>query len=293
MSSKVRISALLLLVAGIGYGCSADRVTYEGKDHIMFSDESYDLGVLDAEEWFEIPISAMRSCDHDRNIGVEVLASRSNAIEGLHYTIEENTLRIPAGKLTTELRIKANPDNIALTDSLGIALRLVIDEEYKWDEYGIEAEVHLHKCCPMDMNLFTGYCKLTSTWIMQYMNSDARLVRTERDPNDENTIIVKDMFYDGYDVRLRFDGRERLNPIMNFDEHVIGSTGEAFGTVYGNGKLMMAEPTGYTSYYGTCERFAVQYATIYVEEVGTVGTYVNIFEWISDDEAERIMREGF
>jgi hypothetical protein len=32
---------------------------------------------------------------------------------------------------------------------------------------------------------------------------------------------------------------------------------------------------------------------MYVEEVGTVGSYVNILEWISDDEAERIMREGF
>jgi hypothetical protein len=50
---------------------------------------------------------------------------------------------------------------------------------------------------------------------------------------------------------------------------------------------------GYPSYYSTCERFAVIYATIYVEEVGTVGNYVNILEWVSDDEAERILREGF
>ena len=32
---------------------------------------------------------------------------------------------------------------------------------------------------------------------------------------------------------------------------------------------------------------------MYVEEVGVVGNFVNILEWISDDEAERIMREGF
>ncbi|MBO7235120.1 MAG: DUF4984 domain-containing protein, partial [Alistipes sp.] len=70
-------------------------------------------------------------------------------------------------------------------------------------------------------------------------------------------------------------------------------TGEAFGTIYGNGKLMMMEPTGYSSYYGTCERFMVLYTMMYVDGVGTVGTYVNIFEWISDEEAERIKREGF
>lgn len=292
-SSRAYVVATLLLAVTIGYGCSAERTTYEGADHIMFSAESYDLGVLDAEEWFEIPISAMRSCDHDRNIGVEVLAARSNAIEDLHYTIEKNTLRIPAGELTTSLRIKADPKNIDLTDSLGIALRLVIDDDMTWEEYGTETEVHLHKCCPVDMNIFTGYCKITSTWIMQYMNSDARLVRTERDPEHENTIIIRDMFYEGYDVRLTFHTEERLNPIVSFEEHTIGTTGEAFGTIYGNGKLMMAAPTGYDSYFGSCEKFAVQYATIYVEGVGTVGTYVNIFEWISDDEAERIMREGF
>jgi hypothetical protein len=32
---------------------------------------------------------------------------------------------------------------------------------------------------------------------------------------------------------------------------------------------------------------------MYVEEVGVVGNFVNILEWISDEEAERIMREGF
>lgn len=290
---KALFAALLLLAAGAGYGCNAERTTYEGPDHIMFSAESYELGILDNEEWFEIPISAMRSCDYERTIGVEVLASRSNAIEGLHYAIESNTLHIPAGALTTSLRIKGNPDNIALTDSLGIALRLVIDEEYEWEEYGTEAEVHLQKCCPVDMNMFTGYCKITSTWLMQYMNTDARIVRTELDPKDEHSVIVKDMFYDGYDMRMTFHCADRLDPRVSFDECVIGSTGEAFGTIYGNGKLMMAEPIGYASYFGSCERFVVQYATIYVEEVGTVGTYVNIFEWISDEEAERILREGF
>jgi hypothetical protein len=31
---------------------------------------------------------------------------------------------------------------------------------------------------------------------------------------------------------------------------------------------------------------------MYVDNVGTVGSYANIIEWISDDEAERILREG-
>ena len=278
---------------GLLAGCQAEKTTYDGPDYILFSADSHTLGILDSEEWFEIPISATRIADHDRTIGVEVVASEPSAIEGLHYILESNTLTIPKGELTTAVRIKGLAENIDINSMLSIKLRLVIDPELVWDAYGIESEVQLQRCCPFDINNFTGYAKITSTWTMQYMNAEARLVRTERDPEDKSAIIVKDMFYDGYDIRLRLNSDDRLNPTVELAEQVLGTTGEAFGTIYGNGKLMMAEPTGYTSYYGTCENFLVLYTMMYVDGVGVVGTYVNIFEWISDLEAERIMREGF
>jgi hypothetical protein len=282
-----------IVLLGLLAGCQAEKTTYEGPDYILFSADSHTLGILDSEEWFEIPISATRTANEERTIGVEVVASESSAIEGLHYILESNTLTIPKGELTTAVRIKGLAENIDINSMLSIKLRLVIDPELVWDAYGIESEVLLQKCCPFDINNFTGYAKITSTWTMQYMNAEARLVRTERDPEDKSAIIVKDMFYDGYDIRLRLNSDDRLNPTVTLAEQVLGTTGEAFGTIYGNGKLMMAEPTGYTSYYGTCENFLVLYSMMYVDGVGVVGTYVNIFEWISDLEAERIMREGF
>lgn len=282
-----------IVLLGLLAGCQAEKTTYEGPDYILFSADSHTLGILDSEEWFEIPISATRTANEERTIGVEVVASESSAIEGLHYILESNTLTIPKGELTTAVRIKGLAENIDINSMLSIKLRLVIDPELVWDAYGIESEVLLQKCCPFDINNFTGYAKITSTWTMQYMNAEARLVRTERDPEDKSAIIVKDMFYDGYDIRLRLNSDDRLNPTVELAEQVLGTTGEAFGTIYGNGKLMMAEPTGYTSYYGTCENFLVLYSMMYVDGVGVVGTYVNIFEWISDLEAERIMREGF
>lgn len=282
-----------IALLGLLAGCQAEKTTYEGPDYILFSADSHTLGILDSEEWFEIPISATRTANEERTIGVEVVASESSAIEGLHYILESNTLTIPKGELTTAVRIKGLAENIDINSMLSIKLRLVIDPELVWDAYGIESEVQLQRCCPFDINNFTGYAKITSTWTMQYMNAEARLVRTERDPEDKSAIIVKDMFYDGYDIRLRLNSDDRLNPTVTLTEQVLGTTGEAFGTIYGNGKLMMAEPTGYTSYYGTCENFLVLYSMMYVDGVGVVGTYVNIFEWISDLEAERIMREGF
>lgn len=282
-----------IALLGLLAGCQAEKTTYEGPDYILFSADSHTLGILDSEEWFEIPISATRTANEERTIGVEVVASETSAIEGLHYILESNTLTIPKGELTTAVRIKGLAENIDINSMLSIKLRLVIDPELVWDAYGIESEVQLQRCCPFDINNFTGYAKITSTWTMQYMNAEARLVRTERDPEDKSAIIVKDMFYDGYDIRLRLNSEDRLNPTVTLAEQVLGTTGEAFGTIYGNGKLMMAEPTSYTSYYGTCENFLVLYSMMYVDGVGVVGTYVNIFEWISDLEAERIMREGF
>ena len=282
-----------IALLGLLAGCQAEKTTYDGPNYILFSADSHTLGILDSEEWFEIPISATRIADQDRTIGVEVVASETSAIEGLHYILESNTLTIPKGELTTAVRIKGLAENIDINSMLSIKLRLVIDPELVWDAYGIESEVLLQKCCPFDINNFTGYAKITSTWTMQYMNAEARLVRTERDPEDKSAIIVKDMFYDGYDIGLKLNSEDRLNPTVTLAEQVLGTTGEAFGTIYGNGKLMMAEPTGYTSYYGTCENFLVLYSMMYVDGVGVVGTYVNIFEWISDLEAERIMREGF
>lgn len=293
IGAKISIFAAILSFCIATVSCTSEPVTYRGPDYILFSEKSYDIGVISNDEWFEIPITATRSCDYDRNIGVEVISERSNAIERRHYVIESNTLTIPSGELTTSLRIRGMADNISVADSLGIALRLVIEPENVWDTYGIESQVHLRKCCPVELDNFTGYAKLTSTWTMQYMNSDARLVRTERDATEGDVIVVKDMFYDGYDVHLRFRTDDRLNPTIELDEHVIGTTGEAFGTIYGNGKLMMATPTGYSSYYSSCENYLLLYVTMYVADVGTVGTYVNIFEWITDDEAERILREGF
>lgn len=285
----IALSALLTL----GVSCQSERPTYTGPDYILFSSDSHTIGVVDNEEWFEIAVSATRTSSEDRYFGVEVVASESSAIEGLHYTLESNTLCIKAGELTTAVRIQGHADNIYINQSLGIKLRLVLDDEKIWDEYGTDTEITMQRCCEFDINTFTGYAVLTSSWSMQYMNVESRLVHTHLDTTQDNTVVIEDMFYDGYDIGFRLDSEDRLNPIVTLcGEQVLGSTGEAFGTVYGNGELMIGNTMGYVSYFGSCEKFVVIYSTIYVEEVGTVGNYVNILEWISDEEAERIMREG-
>lgn len=282
-----------ICIALVLSACRANYTIDVEPDFMMFSSEEYTLGVVDNEEWFEIPVSATKVVDYDRRIGVEVLWSESSAIEGLHYVVESNTLTIPAGKLTTALRIRGIAENIAVGEELTLCLNLVLEEENVSKLYSTRSEVKLQRCCKFDINNFVGYAKITSTWTMQYMNSDARLVVTERGTK-ENSIVIKNMFYDGYDIEVEFDDSNLLEPrVIMPDAQVVGITGEAFGTIYGDGKLLMSEPTGYTSYFGACENFMVLYSMMYVENVGTVGVYVNIFEWITKDEYDRLMREGF
>lgn len=276
------IGMLLSLVA-----CKGEQTIYNAENYILFAQKQHTFGVIDNEEWFEIPISATRTSDHARNIGVEIIYSESDAIEGLHFVVENNTVTIPAGKLTTALRIRGIAENIAVGSNPKIVLNLVIDDEQIWDVYGTRSEVHLQRCCPFNIDNFAGHAKITSTWLMQYMNTDTSIVETEVD-RENKSVIIKNMFYEGYDIIVSLDNSNRLAPRVNISEQVLGSTGEAFGTIYGNGKLMMAEPMGYTSYFGTCENFMVLYTTMYVDGVGTVGTYVNIFEWISEEEAKRM-----
>lgn len=288
------INSLVALLAAIfTLGCQSESNTYEGPNYILFSEQSYTFGVIDNEEWLEVPISATRTANHDRYIGVEVVASKSSAIEDLHYTLESTTLCIPEGKLTTSLRIRGIADNISIGSNPTITLRLVLNEEDVWEEYGTECSVELQRCCKFDINNFEGYAVLTSTWCMQYMNTESRLVHTHSE-SENDVVVIEDMFYEDYDIRIKLEKEDRLNPLAGLDgEQVVGSTGEAFGTIYGDGKLLITEAMGTTSYYSMCEGFVLLYTTMYVDGVGTVGTYVNILEWISDDEAERIMREGF
>ncbi len=283
-------------------GCEPKRVIYDGPNYLMFSDTLYQCGVRETDDTFNIPVSATRAVDYDRTLAVEIIDRESNAVEGKHYRLLSNTVTIKAGELATNVQVKGFYESLATTDSLGFALRLVIPEADEWDLYGTEAKVVLQKVCPFDIHNFTGYCTVTST----FFSSDnwtgvatMRLITTEVDEEEENTIILHDLYYDGYDIKLKFDTEDDMEPLVEMEEQKLASTAEAFlGNIHGDGDLMISQPTAYTSYFSTCEDFVLQYVTLNVYNddgslYGTVGTYANILEWISDGEAEDLKQQGY
>ena len=302
MNKKILFSTIMSLGLLVGFtSCQEERTVYSGPQYIMFADTLSVLGVEDNGEYADIYISATQSVDKDLTLAVEVIEEESSAIEGVHYTIESNTVVIKAGELSTSVRIRGHYENLGVVDELPvIKLRLISPEETHWNLYednGLETKVMLQKVCPFDIHAFTGYAMITSTYLYNYVGGYNRLIKTEVDPIEENTIIMRDFYYDGYDVKLRFTTDDVLNPLIEMDDQPLVTTGEAFGTVYGDGMLHIYQPSNYVSYYSSCEKFIYQYITLWVPGMAagtnTVGTFIQAIEWISDDEARIYLNQGY
>lgn len=298
---KLIMGCMTAVAALMGFAeCEQEKTVYSGPNYLMFSDTLYQYAVQESNEKFQVPVSATRSADYDRTFAVEVIDKESNAIEGRHYKILSNTITIKAGEMVGNVEVQGIYENIGITDSLGFALRLIIPEGQQWDLYkynGIEAKVVMQKSCPFDVNNFTGYCKVTSTYFSDYLsNTDLRLITS--DAVNDTTIVLHGIFYDGYDTEITLSRENILEPVTSMEEQVCATTAEAFYTVYGDGKLLINQPTAYTSYYNTCQKYMFLYTTLSVDNrdgslYGTVGTFVNLIEWITDAEAEKLKEQGY
>lgn len=236
--------ALAILVALTGLaGCDQDKVLYNGRNYLMFSDTLYHYAVQESNEKLEVPVSATRRADYDRTFAVEVVDKESNAVEGKHYRLLSNTVTIKAGEVAANVEIEGVYENIGINDSLGFALRLIIPDVEQWHKYGTETKVVMQKACPFDIHAFTGYCKVTSTFFNTYMeNTTLRLITSEIVEGEENTIVLHGLYFDGYDTKLKFNNEDILDPSIEMEEHVCGNTAELFNTIHGNGKLVMTQP---------------------------------------------------
>ena len=291
------LSAIAALIALAS--CSQDYTNYSGPSYIMFSDTLYQYAVQESNEVFNVPVSATEKADFDRTFAVEVVPKQSNAIENRHYRILNNTVTIKAGEMVGNVQVQGIYENIDNTDSLGLTLKLVIPEKYNWtDLYKDYTHVVMQKSCPFDINNFSGWCVVTSTFYSQYLNNVTnRLIKTQVVEGEENTVLLKDVYYKGYDLKLKFNTKNPLEPKVEMDNQIAGPTGEAFGTIYGDGKLRISQPSIYTSYYHSCLKYVLQYVTMSVDKkdgssFGTVGTFISMFEWISDAEAEKLKEQG-
>lgn len=293
---------IYILVALALFSCKEQYTKYSDAEYVMFADSISTNMVQKEQSRFTVAVSSTVARSYDRTFGVEVVDAGSNAIEGKHYRLLTSSVTIPAGKLAADVEVESIYDNIEATDSLGFQLRLVMPEQLKWSLYPNSdcTKVTMYKSCPFDSNTFTGYAVLSSLLLRDYPGENVsfqRLVYTEAHPTEEDMIIVRSAFYDGYDITLTLHSEDAAEPRITMDkDQVLSDEASVFGQILGDNHILGDDSPYYTSYFNTCQRFAVLWLRVYVENlgttIGTVGNYYNVIEWISDEEADRLKREG-
>jgi hypothetical protein len=309
MKKILNIFMAVATLAGV-VSCKEHYITYDDAEYLMFSDTLSTNAVVASGEAFKVSVSSTVTRDYDRTYAVEIIDNGSNAIEGLHYRLKSNTFTIPAGKVATDIEVYGIYDNIEPTDSLGFTLQLVIPEKLQWDlykEYN-RTKVVMFKSCPFDINEWGGteqepkYALLTSLLLYSYPGTNTsyqRLVKCYKHKNKPNTVVMDDLFYDGYDVELTFNTENPSEPTLVLEDgQILGDEFSVLGIEWGDGKLLgQTSPTGtYVSSYNACQKYAQLYVRMYVKDfstlIGYIGDFLNVLEWVSKEEAEDIMREG-
>lgn len=308
MKRIFNIFLVVAVVAGV-LSCKEQYTIYDDAEYIIFADTLSTNMVLNDGKPFKVSVSSTVARDYDRTLAVEVIDKGSNAIEGRHYRLGSNTIVIPAGERSADVLVYGNYDNIEPTDSLGFILQLVMPDQLKWDLYSEynRTQVVMYKSCPFDINDWAGteakprYCMITSLLLNSYpgLNKDySRLVECVKHPSLENVVIMKGLFYDGYDVNLTFHTENPAMPRLSMRSgQVLSDEATVFGQILGDNKILGESSPLYESSFNSCQAYAQLWVHVYVNNmsttVGTVGHFYNILEWISDEEADEMRREGY
>ena len=299
---RIYIILSAALVALTLSSCHEEYTTYEGPEYVMFADTLSSSVIEQQNEEFAVKVATTVTCDYDRVFGVEIVDAGSNAVEGKHFSLVSNVVTIPAGKSVADVKLRGYYDNILDTDSLGVVLRLIAPEGVKWDLYPeyTEHKATFYKVCPWDINNFSGWAVLSSMLIYNFPGENTafqKLVKVDKHPTLLNHVIIRNAFYDGYDITIGYDPSDPKELKVTMDEgQIVSDEGSVFGQFHGDDKILVRESPYNDSYFNTCQKFAVLWTYIYVEDigqaVGAVGDFYNVLEFVSEAEAERIQREG-
>lgn len=278
MKNYLKLMLLPLFASLLITGCDSEQYFYSGPEYVLFEDSTHVFGVDGAKEenLFEITMGATTVADVDRNFSVEINLEKTNAIEGVHFDVVTPNIVIKAGERIGKVTLRGYYDKIQRQDNLGVCLRLIADEQKKFEKYGDETHVSLVKCNPFDINNFVGRVCLLATF--PFSNQLVTLYR-ETELKNDSTVILKDMFQRGMSVEVVFHHNNALDDLISIKEQ------DAFvDSNYGLVRLRGIKQ--YPSYYNSPDRFFVLYMEAYVPRFGSFGPQQFILRWMSEEEYE-------
>ena len=124
--------------------------------------------------------------------------------------------------------------------------------------------------------------RLSIAWTRILPNGDDAV------PNEEGLKYYEDLFDECH--------KYGIEPLVTMDKNqVLADEASVFGQILGDNKILVTNSPLYDSYFNSCQHFVALWIKVHVEDmgvnVGTVGHFYNIIEWVSDEEAERLQRE--
>ena len=290
---------ILAVLASVIASCSKNTNIYEADEYVMFADTLKIYPVQEDVEYFSIPVVSTVKRNYDRTFGVEIIDAESDAIEKLQYSLKSNTVTIKAGEVRADVLVHGVYDNLDPAKTPQIKLSLVMPEELEMPAYGRSTKVLLQKCCPFDVNNFTGWCVLSSTFLQSYnpYGSYQRLVKSRLNPDKPNSIICQSWMLKGYDIEMDFDISDPLSPSVEVPEdQVMSDEGSFFGMTHGDDRILIRTSSYAPSYFSSCGNYLYVWTQMYVYDlntyIGSVGHFYTVMEWVSDEEAARLKREG-
>lgn len=291
--------AALLTAVGLLSSCREKYITYDDAEYVMFADTAKVYAVREDMLTFEVPVVSTVARNYDRTFAVEIVDPASTAVEGRDFVLESNNFTIPAGELTSSVKVKGLHESLSYKTDLCFTLRLVMDEKLKMPLYSDETIVRMKKTCKFNRDNFTGWAVVTSMFLYEFSTTGTyqRLIQTSADPDDDRSVILHGLFADGFDITISFD--EDIDPvhpaILMESDQVASDEAPVFGTVHGDNHILIENSNQGQSYFFSCQKVGVLINRFYVqkigEEIGTVGHFLTEIDWISDEEAMRLKRE--
>lgn len=304
MKTLYKYSILLFLIFGAFLtSCQEEYITYEDAEYVMFADTLATYAIQEDEVQFNIPVVSTVTRNYDRTFAVEVIDVQGQAVERLHYSIESNTVVIPAGQTKGEVKVNGKYKELDPANPVYLTLQLIAPESVLMPLYGNRTKAVLQRVDPFKLEDFTGWCVFSSMFLYQYSmtGSYQRLVKCEAKQgteNDENPVIIcHNLFKDGYDVELQFHPQNPLNQYVTVPEgQAAADEYSFFGISYGDNEILVRNSSLYTSNFYTFGKYLYVWTELYVEALGelygSVGHFYNVMEFVSDAEARRLFNEG-
>ena len=265
------LSSLLLFS-----GCNSSEVIYSGEEYVMFADSVMVLPIQTKDSIFEIALGVTTASGQDRTFAVEVMENRSKAIEGVHYEMLSHNVIIKAGERSGKVQLRGIYDNIGDSDSLYVRLKVVADKNLKWSMYPDEISINFVKCRPFHLDDYVGNMRLYASFPFGDQ-MEVHPVMSEK--WDEKTLIIKEPYAKNYDMVIKFDDSDPLDPQITIASH-IAFIDANYGKIYAR---TVAQSPSYFDAYRQMLMCAVEF---YIPGVGSFGVQKFVFQWITPEQAE-------